>query len=382
MSSRTILLILVATRMVLLNATSFYLPLYLGGLGLEGAWTGILLGVFAVTALFSAFQTGLLTDRAPIRYIAATGFSLMALFNLAIAYSTSPLVLLLVFFVGGLGNTLLEISLASFVLKTADQDRPGFSFGLYIGANGFAIATGMFMGGQLLSGIGYTPVFLGTAVLMLFAAALTSQLKGTTSSSSSLSEYTADLRSPRVLLLVIGFFLMSTHWGAEMTSLTPFLRDQFGLDEAGTGLFLGTAIIGLGSAGLAAGFAFDRGVSLAKIGVTAFLLSGLGHIAMTMVPVVPSWVIRVLHECGDGAAMVTMFLLVHRVFPRERVGGLAAVVTTATIVGRLVGSLGYAPLGDAYGYDWSLIVSGSLVVLAIVPLVPVLPKSKPEPILP
>jgi predicted MFS family arabinose efflux permease len=360
-------------RMVLLNATSFYLPLYLGGLGLEGAWTGILLGVFAVTALFSALQAGMLTDRAPIRYIAAVGFVLMAVFNVAIAYSTSPFVLLLVFFVGGLGNTLLEISLASFVLKTADAGRPGLSFGLYIGANGFAIALGMFVGGQLLVGIGYVPVFLGTAALALLAASLTTQLKGTTSSSSSIADYASDLRSPRVLLLILAFFLVSTHWGAEMTSLTPFLRDQFALDEAGTGLFLGTAILGLGFAGLAAGKAYDRGVALRWIAVAALLLSGLGHIFMTFFPLGPTWVIRLLHECGDGAIMVTLFLLVHRVFPRERIGGLASFVTTATILGRLVGSLGYAPLGDAFGYHWSLIISGILVLLAIPPLLRVLP---------
>lgn len=378
MSSRTILLVLVATRMVLLNATSFYLPLYLRGLGLEGAWTGILLGVFAVTALFSALQTGMLTDRAPIRYIAAVGFLLMATFNVAIAFSASPLVLLLVFFVGGIGNTLLEISLASFVLKTADSDRPGLSFGLYIGANGFAIAAGLYLGGQFLSGLGYVPVFLGSAAFSLVAAGLTTRLKGTTSSSSSFAQYASDLRSPRVLLLVLGFFLLSTHWGAEMTSLTPFLRDRFGLDEAGTGLFLGTAILGLGAAGLAAGAAYDRGVSLRWIAVVALLLSGLGHIAMTLTPIGPAWVIRLLHECGDGAAMVAMFLLVHRVFPRERVGGLASFVTTATIVGRLLGSLGYAPLGDAFGYNWSLIVSGGLVLLAILPLWPVLPRAPGE----
>jgi len=365
-------LTLVGIRLLLLNVTYFFLPLYLKSIGVSGWMTGVLLATFAVTALLSAFQTGVVTDRYRIGVMVAVGFLLMAVFNLLLMHTREPVILLAVFFVGGLGNNILEISLVSFILKKTGRRGAGGSFGLYFTVTGTSIGVGVLVGGQLLSSIGYSLVFGLSAAAFLVASVAALFLTRTPVVRSSMSRYAGDIKTGTVALLTAGFWLVSLHWGAEITSLTPFLRDAHMLDEGDTGLYLSAAIIGLAASAWLGGRAFDHGIPITRILVTGLVLSGAGHIFMTMVPLLPSWLIRLTHEFGDGLTIVSLFILVHRIFPRERIGGLASFVATATILGRLIGTLVFAPLGETFGHEWSLIISGLLVFVAIIPLMPVL----------
>lgn len=368
MSNRTTTLLLVGLRLVVLNLTYFFLPLYLRSIGVTGWANGLLLAMFAVTAFLSAFQTGVFTDRYPIRYLAAAGFLLMAAFEVAVTRTTSLPVLVGVFLVGGFGNTLLEISLSAYVLKTVDDDGPGRWFGAYYTTQGLAIGAGILAGGQLVGRGGYAIAFHVAAAAFLGAALVALRLADTGRVRARLAEYVSHLAARDALWITASFFLLSLHWGAEMTSVAPFLRDDLGLDPIRTGYYMGAALLGLGGAAYLAGRAFDAGVELPRLAAIGLLLSGVGHVFMTLPWPWLSWGVRFLHEAGDGVAGVVLFLLLTRVFPRERIGGLASFVATATIVGRLLGTLVFAPLGDAFGYRWPLIVSGLLTVVAIVPL--------------
>ena len=372
MSTTRVLHALVVVRLILLNATYFFLPLYLADQGVSGWWIGVLLGTFAVTALLSAFQTGVLTDRVPIRHMATVGFLLMALFDWLLTFGFSAPLLLPVFLIGGLGNTILEISLVSYVLKTAEGEDSVRAFGSYTLMTGLGIGVGVLAGGQLLVALGYERVFAGSALALIGAAGLAQRLGDTRLVRASMATYAADLRSRVVLLVAAGYFLLSLHWGAEVTSLTPFLRQDLSLSEGGSGLYLGTAVLFLGAGGVVGGWALRRGFSVTRLALLAFFMSGAGHLIMPFGPVWFSWGVRAFHEAGDGLAMVTLFVVLHRAFPPERIGGLASFVTTATIVGRLIGALGFAPLGAAAGFAWPIMVSGVLVMAAALPLVPVL----------
>lgn len=372
MSNRSTTLLLVGLRLLVLNLTYFFLPLYLRDVGATGWWNGLLLAMFAVTAFLSAFQTGIFTDRYPIRFLLAAGFLLMAAFELAVPRTSSLPLLIGVFLLGGFGNTLLEISLSAYVLKTVDDVRPGRWFGAYFAVQGLGIGAGILGGGLLVGWGGYEAAFHVAAVAFLAAALLSLRLADTGRVRARLAEYASHLAARDAVWITAAFFLLSLHWGAEVTSVAPFLRDDLDLDPVRTGWYMGGALVGLALAGHLAGVAFDRGASLTTLAVTGLLLSGLGHVAMTVPVPLASWVIRFLHESGDGASGVVLFLLLNRVFPRERIGGLASFVATATIVGRLLGTVGFAPLGQAAGYRWPLIVSGLLTAAAVLPLLRVL----------
>jgi MFS family permease len=370
MPSQRLYLVLVAARFVCLYVTYFYLPLYLQQAGITGFLSGLLLSMFAITGLLSAFGAGVLTDRYPIRRLAAVGFLLLALFNLGLTQALGAGPLLGMFVVGGLGNTILEISLTSFVLKTTDEGRAGAGFGRYYAVLALSAAAGMIIGGQLLTSLGYAATFglAGAAFAVCAGAAL--GLPATARGQAPIQAYVADLRSRDLLVGCLGFVAISLHWGAEVTTLTPFLRDNVGLDPPTSGLFLGTAVLGLATGGVLAGWALDRGHRLAAIACLGLTLGGLGHVGALVSAPVPAWVIRLLHESGDGLAGVANLYLLRHLFPVDRLGGLASFVSTVMILGRFSGTLIFAPLGAAQGHQWPLVVSGVLLLGAILPLLP------------
>jgi MFS family permease len=369
---RRLVFLLVFLRMVLLNSSYFFLPLYLRDAGVTGWMNGLLLSLFAITALVSAFQTGIFTDRYPIRHLASLGALLLGAFNVLLAVLPPGPALIPVFLVGGLGNTILETSLPSFILKTARPGLEGRAFGGFQLAVGLGVGLGMGLGGLALSSIGFTPVFWGASVLFLGLSVLSQSLGSVEAVHSPLVSYARDLRASQILPVALGFGLMATHWGAEIACLTPFLRDNLGLADRSVGLYLGTAIPFLGVFGFVGGLLLDKRLPLVRVCAVGLAASALGAALMTIPIPWVSWSARALHELGDGFIGVTMFQTMSRVFPRERIGGLASFLATAMIMSRFLGTLVFAALGAAWGYHWAILVSAAITALALIPLIPAL----------
>ena len=88
----------------LVNSIVFFLPIYFANIGFSGLQIGILLSVFAVTSLFSSFLAGLFSDRYPIKYISVFSFFLLMIYLFGLSSSVNFFVVLILFFIGGLGN--------------------------------------------------------------------------------------------------------------------------------------------------------------------------------------------------------------------------------------------------------------------------------------
>ncbi|MFH2008722.1 MAG: MFS transporter [bacterium] len=370
MPANALFFALAAARLILLHVVYLYLPLFLDDQQVGGFLAGVLLSMFAITGFLSAFWSGLLTDRHPVGRLTAVGFACFALFAVGLCMSTSPAVLLICFLLGGLGNTLLEMSLTAYVLKIPQPGAPRRLFGNYSLVLSLASATGIIAGGFLLSGVGYRATFLATIVGYSVLAGIALLLPTTRVAHSPLTEYARDFQGRAMVLAVVGYLLVALHRGAEITSLTPFVHDSLGLEPRHIGLFLGTALPFLGLGGWLGARLVDRGVSYRRVAVVGLLLSGCGHIAFALSNLPVAWPVRAVHELGDGLIWVTQLIAMHRVFPRDRAGGLASVMATAMILGRFAGTLLFAPLGAAFGYAWPLALSGGLVIVGAAFLLP------------
>ena len=78
-----------------------------------------------------------------------------------------------------------------------------------------------------------------------------------------------------------------------------------------------------------------------------------------------SYAFRLVHELGDAAIYMFMFMGIHKHFPSQRIGGTSGVVLTVTIAGKFLGSLIFGPIGDLSGYHYPFIISGILTLLCI-----------------
>ena len=156
------------------------------------------------------------------------------------------------------------------------------------------------------------------------------------------------------------------HWGAEHTSYALLLKNNLSLDQITIGWYIGTAWIFYGVFIYFTSLSIDKDQFLSKTLYIGLILSGLGHILFIYPDIFYSYFFRLIHELGDAAIYMFLFLGIHKHFPSERIGGTSGVILTATIAGRFLGSLIFGPIGDIFGYHYPFIISGILTLLCII----------------
>jgi len=343
----------------------FYLPIYFSSIGFSGLQIGILLSVFAVTSLFSSFLAGFWSDSFPIRYLSIFSFSLLIIYLIGLSSTENFLSILILFFIGGLGSNVADISLTSFVLKVTEKKGSGKRLGIFNFVKTLASGLGALTGGLMLVRLTFTNVFILQALLFFVAILFTFFMRKIGTFRYSMGYYKGDLSRKEILLFIILIFVFTMHWGAEGTSYSLLLKKNFGLKQSSIALYIGSVWIIFGFFVYLISRRITDAMSLNKIIYPGLILSGLGHIFFTYPSLPLSYLFRLIHELGDAAFEMFLLVGIHRYFPSERIGGASGVVLTATIAGRLAGSLIFGPVGDLFGYQYPFILSGMLTLLCL-----------------
>jgi MFS family permease len=358
----------ISIHAVVISALYFFLPIYLqGALLFSGAQIGLLYGVLGVNSLLAAFPVGVVGDRYPARILTRLGLVGIALSLWGLARAQDFWPFLLVFFAFGLSLQLYRQSLDIMLFKENAVGNSTRRFGMYNAWRMGGMTVGILLGGISLYFFDYPKTFrlLGAMVFLLLA--VTWQLPLTQGERSPLLQYGRDFLSSPVLFFVTWLFLFTMHWGAEGTSLGLFLKKNLGLGPLGLGLYMaGEFSIVAITAYLYGRFWADRLSPFALLAL-ALAFSGIGHILMTYPNLAWSFAWRAVHGVGDGLIMMVTYTTIARLFHLERIGGHAGLISLATTLGVLTGSLIYGPLGAAWGYQMPLIISG-LTSLALIPL--------------
>jgi MFS family permease len=359
---------LISIHAVVISALYFFLPIYLSGtLSFSGAQIGLLYGVLGLNSLLAAFPVGVVGDRYPARILTRLGLVGIAvnLWGLAQAARFWPFFLL--FFAFGLSLQLYRQSLDIMLFKENDVANNTRRFGAYTAWRMGGMAAGILLGGISLYFLDYPKTFQILAGMLLLLLALTWRLPLTRGQQSPLLQYGRDFLSGPVLFFVTWLFLFTLHWGAEGTSLGLFLKEDLGLGPLGVGFYL----VGEFSVVALTAYLYGRyGVGrLRPFALLALALatSGAGHIFMTYPDLAWSFAWRLVHGFGDGLIAMITYTTIARLFHVDRIGGNAGLISLASTLGVLTGSLLYGPLGASWGYQFPLIISG-LTSLALIPL--------------
>lgn len=338
----------------------FFLPIHLSAIGLSGWQIGFLFAITTIAGLFLQFFVGVLTDRAPIRWVAVAGFVFLAAHLAGFSIAMTFLSMSLIFIFRGLAHTFLSISLESFTLKKAENSE---RIGIYVLLQHLALGIGMILSGILIFSLDFPlamQIAAGVAVLAGFLAIRISNVPGTM---EGLDVYFKDFMKPRILFFAILIFLFGSHWGVEQTSYGLFLQENLRLTTQAMGIFMGVPVMFLGLGGLFFGRMRDRGMTFKQLLIVAFLVSGGAFAAMAITTDVQiSFLFRIIHEIGDGAWGIFMLAGAHVLFRTERMGGSYGLVAFSGLLGAAAGTLIYGPMGDAFGYHVPHIVSGALIV--------------------
>jgi MFS family permease len=178
-------------------------------------------------------------------------------------------------------------------------------------------------------------------------------------------EYKKTILRKSTALLFLPLFIFGLHWGAENTSYSLFLRQSLGLDYIISGLYMGIPVVLLGFVSLYAGRLIDTKGSAKKTFIIGFLMSGAGHILMTVNNVPLSFSFRVMHEIGDGLAMVSYLVIFSKMFKKESIAGETGAANAVMVSGAALGAVIFGQLGYAFGFAWPLIISGVLSIASV-----------------
>ena len=96
------------------------------------------------------------------------------------------------------------------------------------------------------------------------------------------------------------------------------------------------------------------------------LVSGLGHILMTVKILELSFVFRIIHEIADTCTLFYLYLGISKIFQIERMGGNTGIIHFTTYMGTALGAIIFGSIGENFGYDIPIILSGCTTLLAFV----------------
>ncbi len=351
------------------NFIFWFLPLLFIDIGFSGVEIGILISVFMVVSLFSSFPVGAIEDRYSIREVVFVGCLLLSVFYLGLSLFRGFFPVLFFFVLGGLGNNMVKTSIRSITYKVSGKLDKGNRMGLFQSIFGLGVSLGSITGGMVLYAIDFGPgLMIASAVLFLTAFA-SFFIPKVSIHRFSFWEYEKAIAKKSVILLFFPVFMFGIHWGAEMTSFSPFLKNNLGLNLFQIGLYMGFALLGMGISSYFTGRHINKTFHPKSLFFFGILISGAFHILMTVPFPLLSFIFRFVHEIGDGMVMVSYYLIMSDIFDKKIIAGESSFGFTILVLGSVLGSLAFGPIGAVYGYHWPFIITGITSLFSLLFLV-------------
>ncbi len=359
-------LFIVAMYGLIGRTVGYFMPIYFKELGLTGLQIGLYFSMGAIATILLALPLGISTDRKNIKSLFMISFFLLGLSYVGFLISRSFIVFCVFALVGSFGANFYSVAQGTLFFKMTGADNRDAA-GIYQLLSFVATGLGLLLGGIVIADFSFRYVFIlmvaGNGLLVL----LSYFLPHSGSAVIKLEEYQRSVFTPQVLFLALIFFLNSLHWGAETVSYGPFLSQVLGLTAKQLGVYTGVGyvFVGLGAYGgtilLRKGWLIKDIRSLLVLGI---FLSGLFHILMTVPNVYWSFSFRLMHEIGDGFTLLAFYHGIAKIFNLDRIGGCTAFISLGNSIAAFVSALAFGYVGDAFGPQWSLIISGVISVCA------------------
>ncbi len=326
-------------RSLAFTSILFLLPLHFVRIGYNGWQIGVIVSLLSLAPLLSAFPAGWVNDRISIAGAVRAAFLADGLLLALLAVTRSFPVVCAAFFLLGVANNVLDVSLASLTYKdetAIDQNR---KYGLYVFWLGLGAVFGIAGGGLLVQKADFRVLLFLFAAILALSAAFVRGLDGGKFHLTGIRDYGRDVLRPKSLLFLGFVFLVGLHWAVEGTVYAPFLETRFGLTTFQSSLYMAAGLLFLPLGAIAVGRrrfepAQNRGLLFGSM-----VLSGAGLILSTAGPVWLSLVFRFAHDFGDGAMGALIALTISRLFERKSVGGSAALVLAVQILAKMLGAM-------------------------------------------
>jgi len=342
-----------------------FVPVFLVQQGFSGFEIGTFIGLANLMAIVTTLPAGVANDRIHSKRMILYALIISMFYYLGLLTVTNSILLAGAFVCGGLGKNLFNVSIDSMTFKVIDRKRSPIQLGKYLGYVTLIEALGFIAGGYMINKLGFESTISLIIILLFIAIFISMFLPKTYTFSFKLLEYKKDILQKGVLLFILVVFLFTFHYGAESTSYSLFLKDQFGLNSGQIGLFVGGSVFFVGLSSLFFSKKIGKGFNPRYVFYIGLFISGIGHVLLSLqTNVWLAFAVRCFHEFGDGAMIFSIYYGIVSIFNVERIGGNASIVTFAQIMGTSLSAFLFGPLGEHYGYYLPLFISGITTILA------------------
>ncbi|MBN2042669.1 MAG: MFS transporter [Candidatus Aenigmarchaeota archaeon] len=343
----------------------WFLPLLFVDIGLSGVQIGILLSVYMFVSLFSSFPIGVINDRFSIREVIFAGLILSSLFMFGFSVLKGFWFFMLYYAMGGLGHNMVNTSLRSLIYKLSRRRSEDMNLGVFQFFMSFGASIGYIVGGFLIFILDFDLTLIIGSLLIFILSFLSFLVPKVDIRKFSFWEYKHSLLKKSVFLLLFPVFLFGTHWGAEQTSYSLFLRNFLGLDIFYSGLYMGFSLMAMAIGGIYAGKHINKTRYPKKLFLLGILMSGVFSILMANPNLYLSFLSRFLHEIGDGLMMVSYYIILADIFDKKIIAGESSIAYMALVLGAIVGAPIYGHIGFVYGYHFPFIISGFVSLFSL-----------------
>lgn len=340
----------------------FLLPLHFVRIGFNGWQIGVIVSLLSVAPLLATFPAGWINDRFSIAGAVRAAFLADGLLLALLAVTRSFPVVCAAFFLLGVANSVLDVSLASLTYKdetAIDQNR---KYGLYVFWLGFGAVFGVAGGGLLVQKADFRVMLFLFAAILIGSAGFVRRFEAGRFHLTRLRDYGRDILRPKSLLFLVFVFFLGLHWAVEGTVYAPFLEQRYGLSTLASALYMGAGLLFLPIGAILVGRRKFELAANRKLVLAGMALSGAGLVLMTFGSVWVSFGFRALHDFGDGAMGALVVLYISRLFERKSVGGSAALVLAVELLAKMLGAALLTPLGFRYGLQWPFWIAGGLLL--------------------
>jgi len=344
-----------------------FVPVFLIDRGFSGFHIGLFIGLASIVSIITTLPAGIANDRFKSKKIIFYSLFFSIVFYFGILNTENILLLAIIFMFGGLGRNLFNISIDALTFKVVDQKKSPLQISKYLAGNSIGAIFGFIIGGYAIENFGYDLTLIGIIVLLVLVSLSSLFLPITHTIKVKLFEYKKDIFNKEVLFFVLIVFLFTLHYGAEGTSYSLFVKENFNLGLDKVGLFIAGANIFLIIGNIYFARKVQKGFDPKKVFYFALIISGLGHILFSIqTDVWWSFAFRCLHEIGDGAMIFSIFYGIVRIFNIDRIGGNSSFISLITILSSSIAAFIFGPLGEAYGFYLPLFITGCTNILAFI----------------
>ncbi len=343
-------------------------PLYASGFGVSTSQIGVINAAFYLMAGMLALPSGKLSDLFGRRRLAVSGTTILFVGMVLLFFGTSFFHLTVIYLILGVGMAAFGPTMMSWVSEIAPPTHMGRAYGWYTTALFCGLGMGPAAGGVLGEWLGYRPVFLigaGLVVVNIWAVQrFLPIVPKTDPPPEKTASWRSDIRHMAANRPLMGSWLVTFGTniiGGVFFTFMPLLANQKGLDADQIGIvYLVQAVVNALSR-IPFGAVSDRlgrrkYQALVGVLLVSFSIAGFAT-AETFVQFL------VAATCL-GVSLAIAFtsigaLIAETTEPRFR--GLAmGGYNSAIYFGLMAGSIGFGPLIEAYGFSHGFLLAGAI----------------------